>query len=156
MKRLEDLVSAAVGANPQRGDVVQVIARDFEVAPEVETPIYETSWFLTLVRYGAAVLGTLLVLLLGVRPMIKAVRERNQALVKASESGADEDTDESESTGAEESEAGTSPQIASSPVPSAQVLEQVELARRIAREQPGDALGALRNLLASDNNKEAA
>ena len=156
MKRLEDLVSAAVGANPQRGDVVQVIARDFEVAPEVETPIYETSWFLTLVRYGAAVLGTLLVLLLGVRPMIKAVRERNQALVKASESGADEDTDENEPTDAEESEAGTSPPIASSPVPSAQVLEQVELARRIAREQPGDALGALRNLLASDNNKEAA
>lgn len=156
IQRLEELISAAVGANPQRGDVVKVIARNFEVVPDEETPIYEESWFLTLVRYGAAVLGTLLVLLLGVRPMIKAVRERNKALAQiegASEEGEDEDTE----AGEVESQAGNlgSQNAASLAVPDSQVLEQVELARRIAREQPDDALGALRSLLASDR-KEAA
>ncbi|WP_375289037.1 flagellar basal-body MS-ring/collar protein FliF [Qipengyuania sp.] len=157
LTRLEELISAAVGANPQRGDVVKVIARSFEATPEVETPIYEESWFLTLVRYGAAVLGTLLVLLLGVRPMIKAVRERNRALTQmdeASQEGADDREGESASDD-EIADVAGSPVQSSGDKPNAQVLEQVELARRIAREQPDDALGALRSLLAADR-KEAA
>lgn len=71
---IEALVSAAVGADPQRGDVVKVVKRGFEPASEEALPFYETSWFAMLVRNGAAVLAVLLVLLIGVRPMVKALR----------------------------------------------------------------------------------
>jgi flagellar biosynthesis/type III secretory pathway M-ring protein FliF/YscJ len=36
--------------------------------------LYETPWFARALHYGAMLLGTLMVLLLGVRPLIKAIR----------------------------------------------------------------------------------
>ncbi|GAM03406.1 MAG: flagellar basal-body MS-ring/collar protein FliF [Pseudomonadota bacterium] len=153
---LEALVSAAVGANPQRGDVVKVITRAFEVAPETALPFYETSWFAMLVRNGAAVIAVLLVLLLGVRPMVKAVRSDKVKGAKGKKGkkakGAAEDEDEPAALEAPAIPAerpvipGTEEE--EEYVPRAELLNrQITLARGLVAENPGGAVQALRQML---------
>jgi flagellar M-ring protein FliF len=71
--QIKQLVSAAVGADPARGDQVAVAVRPF---PRRCFPakFYETPWFAMAVRNGVALLAVLLTLLLGVRPLIRALR----------------------------------------------------------------------------------
>jgi len=76
--QLEALVSAAVGANPQRGDRVEVVASKFEPANLEPPAFYEEPWFVMMVRYGSALLAVLLVLLLAVRPLIGKLRGRGE------------------------------------------------------------------------------
>lgn len=72
VEQVKALVSAAVGADNARGDQVAVMIRNFD-EPVVETPaFYEAAWFVNVLRYGAALIGLLLVLLLVVRPLLKA------------------------------------------------------------------------------------
>lgn len=153
---LEALVSAAVGANPQRGDVVKVITRAFEVAPETALPFYETSWFAMLVRNGAAVIAVLLVLLLGVRPMVKAVRGDKVRSAKGKKGkkakGLAEDENEPAALEAPAIPAerpvipGTEEE--EEYVPRAELLNrQITLARGLVAENPGGAVQALRQML---------
>ena len=78
MDQMKALVTAAVGANAQRGDQVTVMARNFEPLAEEASPFYEAPWFATVVRSVVALLAVLLVLLLGVRPLIKVLRRDPQ------------------------------------------------------------------------------
>ncbi|HTM95728.1 MAG TPA: flagellar basal-body MS-ring/collar protein FliF [Croceibacterium sp.] len=76
IEKIKSLVSAAVGAVPERGDQVEVITRNF-AENAIEAPaFYETGWFAMIVRYVAALVGVLLILLLGVRPLLRALRGR--------------------------------------------------------------------------------
>jgi flagellar M-ring protein FliF len=76
IEKIKALVSAAVGAVPERGDRVEVIVRTF-ADTAIEAPaFYETGWFAMIVRYVAALIGVLLILLLGVRPLLRALRGR--------------------------------------------------------------------------------
>lgn len=134
--KVKELVSAAVGARVDRGDQVTVMMRPFEQVEAEGIPFYETSWFGMAVRNGVAILAVLLVLLLAVRPAIKALRGN---------AASGDDAVEGEGT----------PALA----PSSQALvtydrealdSQIELAQRIARENPDDAVLALRRLLAED------
>lgn len=76
LEKITSLVSAAVGAVPQRGDQVEVIVRNF-AENAIEAPaFYETGWFAMIVRYGATLISVLLVLLLGIRPLLRALRNR--------------------------------------------------------------------------------
>jgi flagellar M-ring protein FliF len=160
---IEALVGAAVGANPQRGDQVKVVMRSFEPVDDVPPAFYETPWFATLVRYGAAVIAVLLVLLLGVRPLIAAVRGDKVAKpnkAKKGKKGAAEDDD------GEEEETGTAGALATSAaIPaiamtkrdengvdvdisrSELLARQVELAQRIVAEKHGSSVQALRQML---------
>src|SRR6218665_3125743 len=72
--QIKQLVSAAVGADPARGDQVAVIARNFEPVAAEAPPFYEAPWFATVLRNAVALIAVLLVLLLGVRPLIKALK----------------------------------------------------------------------------------
>lgn len=137
IEQLKQLVSAAVGADPARGDQVAVVLRAFEAQPVEALPLWEQPWFLTYVRYGVALLGVLLVLLLGVRPLIKALK-RDPAPV-ADEGGAE----------GEDAGDGAAPRLASpaAPVDPAQLGHQLGLAQRIAAERPDDAVLALREML---------
>ena len=143
VEQIKQLVSAAVGASEKRGDQVTVVASQFE--PMVATPMefYETPWFATLVRYGAALLAVLLVLLLGVRPLIKALRRSSEK--------ADPGTGEVAAIGAGET---ASPQALSdgtlptgAPMNPALLNEKVELAQRMFTEKPDSAVAALRQML---------
>lgn len=127
--QLKQLVSAATGADPQRGDQVTVILRPFEAVNDAALPFYETGWFAMAVRTGAGLLAVVLVLLLGVRPLVRALKREPAAAEPANESA-------------------EAPPAASA-VDAALLGRQVGLAQRIVEEQPDDALHALRQMLSA-------
>ena len=100
-------------------------------------------------RNGAALAGVILVLIFGVRPLFKLLR-----------TAAKDDAEALDGEGHALPSAGAgarneTPAKAAAP-DSQELTEQVELARRIAREQPDDALQALRRMLASDGDTARA
>ena len=135
--KVKELVSAAVGARVDRGDQVTVVMRAFEKVEAEGIPFYETSWFGMAVRNGVAILAVLLVLLLAVRPAIKALRGN---------ASTGDDAAEGEGTPA----LGGPPSQALVTYDREALDSQIELAQRIARENPDDAVLALRRLLAED------
>lgn len=148
IEQIKQLVSAAVGANAQRGDQVTVLQRPFEPVDDSGVPFYEAPWFAMVVRSVVALLAVLLVLLLGVRPLVKALKREPEAAAKAAEGEPGE---------VGESEDGESqPHAAAQPVDAALLGRQVSLAQRIVEEKPDDALHALRQMLAEQPNPEAA
>ncbi|NYH94993.1 flagellar basal-body MS-ring/collar protein FliF [Novosphingobium marinum] len=138
LKQIEDLVAAAVGADAGRGDRVAVIARNFEPVVIEETAFWEAPWFATVVRNGVALLAVLLVLLLGVRPLLKSLRRERDAEAPALPAAA-----------AGSSEVAETPATPSRSKPDDQALltEKVGLAQRLVTEQPDSALAALRQML---------
>ncbi|WP_120077713.1 flagellar basal-body MS-ring/collar protein FliF [Aurantiacibacter odishensis] len=140
-QQVQQLVTAAVGASPQRGDQVTVVAGAFEPVEAVETPFHETGWFAMVLRYGTALIAVILGLLLGVRPILKALRGQQD------EAGSDD------VPALPAGEEGEEILIAPHPVPAAggrdDLQEQVALARRLANEQPERAVVALRRMLAT-------
>jgi len=149
LARIKALVAAAVGSNAARGDTVEVMSRSFSPLEVEEPQIWETPWFATILRNVVALISVLLVLLLAVRPLLKAVNKRlNPEKPAAAEDADGEDADD-EATAAIQLEATPPP-----PVP-ADLADQIELARRITREQPEDALQALRRMLREEPASDA-
>lgn len=80
--QIKQLVSAAVGADPSRGDQVAVVVRSFDAVPAADKiPFYETPWFATALHYGMALIGLLMVLMLAVRPLISALKGNKAPVV---------------------------------------------------------------------------
>ena len=90
-------------------------------------------------RYGTALLAVILGLLFGVRPILKALRDPQS------------DTDDTIEGDVETLEVTAIPAQPSVALPTGQddLREQVELARRLASEQPERAVVALRRMLAA-------
>lgn len=129
LEQIKALVSAATGIDPARGDQVQVIARPFEPVSEEVPPFWEAPWFAMVVRSLAALLAVLLVLLLGVRPLVRALkREPGQS-------------------GGEPLSADPAAPALQPPADAERLGRQVSLAQRIVEEKPDDALLALRQML---------
>lgn len=128
IEQIKALVSAATGADPQRGDQVQVMVRPFEPVSEEAPPFWEAPWFAMVVRSVVALLAVLLVLLMGVRPLLRALKRA------PGEAGSGNPGE---------------PQLAApAPLTDAATLgKQVGLAQRIVEEKPEDALLALRQML---------
>jgi flagellar M-ring protein FliF len=127
--QIKALVSAAMGIDPARGDQIQVLVRPFDVPADTALPFYEAPWFAMVVRTVAALLGVLLVLLMGVRPLVRALK-RDPAAV-----------------GENEARTGSAAPAPGAPVDAAVLGRQVGLAQRIVKEKPEDALVALRAML---------
>ena len=137
--QIKQLVSAAVGADPARGDQVAVVKRSFEPIPDAKAPFYETAWFATVLRNVVALIAVLLVLLLGVRPLVKALKPR---IVQPGGDGAPGTMLLPQGLPAEamiDAETGV--------VDAGLLSQQVGLAQRIASERPQDAAVALRQML---------
>lgn len=148
-QQLQALVSAAVGANTQRGDMVQVVASKFEPADLAPPAFYEEPWFAMLVRYGSALIAVLLVLLLAVRPLIGKLRGGG---TKGKGKGADAAADGTPlALGANGEDAAAEGDTQSGNtdrgVPPEDLPRQVELARRLAAQQPERAVEALQRML---------
>lgn len=147
--QLEALVGAAVGANAERGDRVEVVASKFEPVNLEPPAFYEQPWFAMLVRYGTALIAVLLVLLLAVRPLVAKLRGKDEAPAAP----------DSATTEATALLADNGVPIASGAdgVPLSDLPQQVELARRLAASQPERAVEALQRMLAApDNSPEAS
>ncbi len=138
--QIKQLVSAATGADPQRGDQVTVILRPFEPVSDAAIPFYETPWFALAVRSGVALLAVLLVLLIGVRPLIRALKREPAEAAEGEAPGQRSEDSPGRADAA---------QSASGPVDAALLGRQVSLAQRIVEEKPDDALHALRQMLAN-------
>jgi len=78
MQQITQLVNSAVGANTARGDQVTVISRRFAAAPDLGggQPWYESGWLAMILRNVTAIVIALLVLMLGVRPLSKALMKK--------------------------------------------------------------------------------
>ncbi|MDD3800435.1 MAG: flagellar basal-body MS-ring/collar protein FliF [Novosphingobium sp.] len=140
VEKIKALVSAAVGADPARGDQVEVIVRSFADTTLDEPAFYETPWFASLVRYGATLIGMLLVLLLGVRPMLRALRGEGGTRSRTEPAMA-----------ALESDTGGGPAAAAERVPDAidrsLLNRQVGAAQKFVEERPDRAVVAIRQML---------
>ena len=149
-QQLEALVSAAVGANTQRGDMVQVVASKFEPADLEPPAFYEQPWFAMLVRYSTALLAVLLVLLLAVRPLIGKLKGKGDAsaALPAADAplaviGAGDDAADN----------GIPISAADDGAPLTDLPLQVELARRLAASQPERAVEALQRMLEAPDSR---
>ncbi|HET9628877.1 MAG TPA: flagellar M-ring protein FliF C-terminal domain-containing protein, partial [Novosphingobium sp.] len=147
IEQLKQLIGAAVGVDPARGDQVAVVLRAFEAPPVDSLPLWEQPWFQTYVRYGVALLGVLLVLLLGVRPLIKALKRGPASADDFEEGAVDEETGEP---------VARPRQALKAPVDPAELGQQLGLAQRIAAERPDDAVLALREMLNHTPQEAAA
>ena len=136
LDQIKALVSAAMGVDPARGDQIQVMVRAFEPVEDTALPFYEAPWFAMVVRSVVALLAVLLVLLLGVRPLVRALKRGGNA---ASGDG--------DPAPPRKAPAATDP---------AMLGRQVGLAQRIVEEKPDDALVALRALLGQNTTEPAA
>jgi flagellar M-ring protein FliF len=79
IRQIDELVKATVGFNTARQDQVTVVSRKFSTNAAAEvagTPFYETPWFAMVARNVTALVIALLVLLLGVRPLARALMRR--------------------------------------------------------------------------------
>lgn len=151
IEQVKSLVSAAVGANPQRGDQVAVIVRKFEAAPDEALPFWEAPWFAMLVRNGVALLAVLLVLLLGVRPLVRALK-RDPAPAPAAEPEALPAEAEPEQIAFE----AVTPDPETGKVDPEALSRQVGMAQRLVAEKPEAAVHALRQMLGSEQPAGAA
>jgi flagellar M-ring protein FliF len=83
--RLTLLVRDAVGYDPSRGDSVSVINSPFAVPdpiePVAEIPFYQQTWFLNLLQPALVGIFVLILLLVVVRPILKALSEQNKIAV---------------------------------------------------------------------------
>src|SRR5690606_6886067 len=154
LTKLEELIGAAVGANVERGDQVAVMVRPFEVTEMEALPFWETPWFATILRNVVALIAVLLVLLLGVRPLVKAVSGRKKG---KADTGA-EGEESGENGGAIQLGGGRLSMMPDVEIGSdrERLAAQIELAQRIVREKPDDALLALRRMLGDRRKQELA
>lgn len=92
IRQIDELVKAAVGYKADRQDQVTVVSRKFSTNAAGEAdgiPFYETPWFAMVARNVTALVIALLVLLLGVRPLARALmRRRDDARAPGAPMGA--------------------------------------------------------------------
>lgn len=177
IEQIKQLVSAAVGADPARGDQVAVAVRSFRPPTVEKVNFWEAPWFAMVVRNAVALLAVLLTLMLGVRPLIKALK-RDPAKAdakpdkkKKSKKGDDDDDDDGEDD--EDEEAGepvddgrpripATPPIVPAQDPDSGVIDaemlsrQVDLAQKLVADKPESAVAALRQMLGTPEPEPAA
>jgi len=158
-EQLQTLVSAAVGADEARGDQVEIVVSAFESRELEPVPFYDQGWFALAVRYGSALLATLLALMLVIRPLVSAIRgeqkkggaDPGDAARIAAEGEADP-----ANAAVTDGEGDQDPSVSLALDGAAQTAGEpygdlpllVEAARRLANEQPGRAIEAIQRMLA--------
>jgi len=163
--QIKQLVSAAVGADQARGDQVAVVARSFDNTPTTPIPFYEQPWFAMAVRYGVALISVILVLLIVVRPLVKAVTgdkkvkakaEKGKKAKKGKKGEADEEEEDEAPAETLDAAGQPVPQLTAgngTPLPTMPKIDaellgrHVGLAQQIVQEKPESALMALRQML---------
>ncbi len=154
VQQINDLVRAAVGFDQSRNDQVTVISKKFsgaDTAPADGPAWYQAEWLPMVLRNVTAVVIALLVLILGVRPLSKALmKKREEAPAGARLAFANP-----------EAEPGMSqtPLDPNAPV-SIEMLDnarsyddRVGLVRGFTRENPARAALAVRDMIRSEGNQ---
>jgi flagellar M-ring protein FliF len=135
--QLTRLISAAVGAKPERDDQVAIVMQKFQVDAPVVTPFYEQGWFSMVLRNGIALIGVLLIGFFGLRPAIAAIRRKH------AEAAAGEGPGEPQRVS--RSALKLTEQLEQMPL-----AEQLGLAQRYMSEKPDSAVATIRQMLGED------
>lgn len=139
IEEVQSLVSAAVGADEARGDQVEVVVSAFESTEMEPMAFYEQPWFSNVLRYVTALIAVLLVLMLAVRPLIKRMRDPAAKAEEGDEAGTDTPAVQGERQSALGAVADGSQTV--------DLPQRVELARKLATDQPDRAVEALQRML---------
>ena len=126
-----------------------VVVRPFKPVEVEPAPFWETPWFATVLRNVVALLAVILVLFLAVRPAIRALTRRGEKAETDGEMGEGPMLVDQRMAGA----TGTVQPMSGD---SERINAQIELAQRIVREKPDDALLALRRMLSEPQPNEGA
>jgi flagellar M-ring protein FliF len=132
---------------------VEVVASTFEPVDLAPPAFYEQPWFAMVVRYGAALLAVLLVLLFAVRPLIGKRNSKGKSDPAADPALADAPVAALSADGAV-LEAAEEP-APDTGTPLGDLPRQVELARQLAASQPERAVEALQRMLESPEERAA-
>ncbi|MDH5545452.1 MAG: flagellar basal-body MS-ring/collar protein FliF [Gammaproteobacteria bacterium] len=77
IESIRSLVREAVGFSEQRGDSLNIINAAFQISQDIPPapsgPLWEQPWFIDLAKQGVGVLAVLVIILLVVRPVIRAM-----------------------------------------------------------------------------------
>lgn len=161
INQISDLVKSAVGFDQARNDNVTVISRKFADAAgaAADGPAwYDNAWLPVLARNATAIVIALLVLLLGVRPLAKALmKKREDAVAPAATAGAAEALP----MGTAAPAGGAGPLPAGITVADPVALDQIETSssfegrvgavRGFTRDNPARAALAVRDMIAADD-----
>jgi len=157
MQQITQLVNSAVGANTARGDQVTVISRRFAAAPDLGggQPWYESGWLAMILRNVTAIVIALLVLMLGVRPLSKALMKKRDDAGRGSLG-----SDLAAKFGVNPALGGVAPGMGSGPngqpvsidaLESAQNFDdRIGMVRGFTRDNPTRAALAVRDMIKSD------
>ncbi|MGN6818072.1 MAG: flagellar basal-body MS-ring/collar protein FliF [Sphingomonas sp.] len=157
MQQITQLVNSAVGANAARGDQVTVISRRFAATPDLGggQPWYESGWLAMVLRNATAIVIALLVLMLGVRPLTKALLKKRDDAGRAALGN-----DLASKFGVNPALGGAAPGMGSGPggqpvsidaLESAQNFdERIGMVRGFTRDNPTRAALAVRDMIKSD------
>lgn len=143
IRQIDELVKAAVGYKADRQDQVTVVSRKFSTNAAGEAdgiPFYETPWFAMVARNVTALVIALLVLLLGVRPLARALmRRRDDARAPGAPMGAPDGV---------QLPTPVSPQMLAGSGLS--LGDRVGLVRDFTRENPARAALAVRDMIRTE------
>ena len=143
IRQIDELVKATVGYKAERQDQVTVVSRKFSTNAAAEAegiPFYETPWFAMVARNVTALVIALLVLLLGVRPLARALmRRRDDARAPGAPMGAPDGV---------QLPTPVSPQMLAGSGLS--LGDRVGLVRDFTRENPARAALAVRDMIRTE------
>ncbi len=157
IQQITSLVRAAVGYDAARNDQVTVIARKFAATASLEdkSPWYDASWLPIVARNATAILIAVLVLVLGVRPLSKALlKKRDDAPPQQPRIGVSAALSGGTAYGA-----GGAPQLQDGvPVPvSIEMIDEarnfddrIGMVRGFTRDNPSRAALAVRDMIKAD------
>ncbi|WP_242186668.1 flagellar basal-body MS-ring/collar protein FliF [Sphingomonas sp. CARO-RG-8B-R24-01] len=151
IQQITQLVQSAVGYNQQRGDVVTVISRKFAGASALDDkqPWYEAGWLPVVARNLTAIVVALLVLLLGVRPLVKAISKKKGEDTAASQTGQPRDLlGEAQGGGPAGPETGE-PVTIDALEGARSYDERIGMVRGFTRDNPARAALAVRDMIKS-------
>ncbi|OYY90481.1 MAG: flagellar M-ring protein FliF [Sphingomonas sp. 28-66-16] len=155
IQQITQLVRAAVGFDASRNDQVTVIARKFATASVLDdkAPWYEAGWLPIVARNVTAILIAIMVLMLGVRPLSRALlKKREEAVPPRLGMG-------SATEGAGNAGDGAAAESAEQPRPavSIEMLDQargyddrIGMVRGFTRDNPTRAALAVRDMIKAD------
>ncbi|SOB80168.1 flagellar M-ring protein FliF [Sphingomonas guangdongensis] len=159
IQQITGLVQAAVGYNAQRQDQVTVISKKFTGTADapVAPAWYEAAWLPMVVRNVTALVIALLVLLLGVRPIAKALMKKREdagAGAKLAFSNPAASPEEQAAMAAAAAANGGAGPVSIEMLDNARGYDdRVGLVRGFTRENPARAALAVRDMIKAENGQ---
>lgn len=152
IQQITQLVQAAVGYNPNRGDHVTVISRQFAggSALDEKQPWYEAGWLPIVARNATALVIALLVLFLGVRPLAKGLLKKpEEPVVQAPAPIAHERLSEAQGGGLAAPPPTDEPVSIEALESARNYDERIGMVRGFTRDNPARAALAVRDMIKS-------